>query len=424
METFSFIHAADLHLDTPFEGIAADAPEIQHLLVDASLHCWDSLVSLAIERRAAFVLLAGDLYDGAERGIRAQFRVKAGLDRLSSAGIQTLIVHGNHDPLAGWTAAGSFAPEVTVFGSTDVERQTVTRDGVTLAHVYGISFGKRDVTENLSLRFHRRNDEGLHIGLLHCTVGSSADHASYSPCALEDLRMSGMDYWALGHIHKRHTLSRGSPWVVYPGNLQGRSAKASEQGAKGALLIDVLSGLIQEPTFVPLDCVRFVEAKLDISAIDSMSFLHDQIADEVSALQGAHDGRALIARVVLEGRAPLHRELADASTMRELKTALRDMVEGSLPLVWIEGVRNETSIPIDRDAIIARGDFSSELLRSIDVILAEPSKLDALIGDQMSPATRRRLASLGIDFGHEDVKAILTRAESLALDLLEAEAAG
>lgn len=110
MGTFRFVHAADLHLDTPFEGIGRVAPQIAEALRDASLNAWDALVRLTIDRDAAFLLLAGDIYDGAERGVRAQLRFVRGLERLAEHRIQTFIVHGNHDPLDGWSAIRKWPP--------------------------------------------------------------------------------------------------------------------------------------------------------------------------------------------------------------------------------------------------------------------------------------------------------------------------
>ena len=93
---FSFVHAADLHLDTPFKGIGSTAPFVAEQLREASLAAFDSLVELCLERRAAFLVVAGDVYDGPERGLRAQLRFRDGLARLSDAGISSFVVHGNH----------------------------------------------------------------------------------------------------------------------------------------------------------------------------------------------------------------------------------------------------------------------------------------------------------------------------------------
>src|SRR5690242_8646941 len=148
MTGFRFIHAADLHLDTPFEGLARTSPEVAAALRDASLAAFDALVELTLREQAAFLVIAGDLYDGAERGVRAQLRFLRGLERLSAAGVHVLMVHGNHDPLGGWSAIRAWPAGVHVFPSDAVEAVTVERDGEPLATVHGISYATRDPGEN------------------------------------------------------------------------------------------------------------------------------------------------------------------------------------------------------------------------------------------------------------------------------------
>src|SRR3954471_6541707 len=168
---FRFVHAADLHLDTPFASLAHVSPEIAGRLRDAALEAYDALVDLAIAREAAFVVLAGDTYDCADRGVRAQLRFLRGVERLGQAGIRVFAVHGNHDPQDGWSAIRRAPGNLVVFGSQAVESHAVLRDGETLAQVYGISYGTRDVTDNLARGFHRIDRPGLHVGVLHCNVG-------------------------------------------------------------------------------------------------------------------------------------------------------------------------------------------------------------------------------------------------------------
>ena len=131
---FSFVHAADLHLDTPFKGIGSTAPHVAEQLREASLAAFDSLVELCLERHVAFLVVAGDIYDGPERGLRAQLRFRDGLARLSAAGIASFVVHGNHDPVeTGWSALGGPWPDhVTVFGTGTVKAVPVEIDGIAL----------------------------------------------------------------------------------------------------------------------------------------------------------------------------------------------------------------------------------------------------------------------------------------------------
>jgi DNA repair exonuclease SbcCD nuclease subunit len=309
VSSFRFVHAADLHLDTPFEGVGRVDLAVRDALRDASLDAWDDLVQLTIARDAAFLVLAGDIYDGPQRGVRAQLRFLRGLERLAERGIQTFIAHGNHDPLDGWSAIRVWPPGVTVFGSGGAWTMPVARDGVRLATVYGTSYERPDVSDNLARLFQRESARGVHVAVLHCNVGGVQEHAPYSPCTLDDLRAAGMDYWALGHIHKRQVLSEHDPWVVYPGNLQGRGTKTSELGAKGAMVVDVVDDRISRATFEPVDRIRFIVCPVDVSACRDIGEVRALLWRQGLAMQELHAGRGLLVHAVLGGRGHLSADL-------------------------------------------------------------------------------------------------------------------
>ena len=162
---FRFLHAADLHLDTPFSGMHRVDAGLGTTLRNATTQAFENLVAAALERSVAFVVIAGDVYDGPERGVRAQLAFRDGLDRLARAGIPSFIVHGNHDPVEeGWSAVRQWPDGVTVFGAEEVAAVPVERDGQTLAVVHGISYPRRAVSENLALRFRRGTTNCLQGG--------------------------------------------------------------------------------------------------------------------------------------------------------------------------------------------------------------------------------------------------------------------
>ncbi len=416
---FCFVHAADLHLDTPFEGVAEVSGVVAERLRDASLEAFDGVVRLAIDRRAAFVVLAGDLYDGAERGVRAQLRFLRGLGVLSAAGIPVFVVHGNHDPVGGWPGVREWPPGVTVFGSDLVGVVPVTRDGAVLARVYGISYGHREVTENLALRFRREEGPGLHIGLLHCNVGDDPAHGRYSPCSLDDLERAGMDYWALGHVHKRQVLREGRPWVVYPGNTQGRSPKPSERGAKGASVVHVEGGEVRSVEHVDLDQVRFVALDVDVAGVADLGALRARLAAEVDALTVTGGGRDLLVRCIVRGRGAVHADLRCHGGVDELLRDLRDETYGGG--VWWEGLRDLTRPEIDLETVRGRGDFAAELLLRAEGLVANEAELKrfvetALRGGAPSGVHRHLASTDGAE-----AKAVIEEALVLALDLLGEE---
>lgn len=414
---FCFVHAADLHLDTPFEGLGQLNPQLGERLRDASLDAFDDLVRLAIEREAAFVVLAGDIYDGADRGVRAQLRFLRGLKRLAFEGIPVFIVHGNHDPLDGWSAIRAWPPNVTLFGAERVEAHAVESDGGRLATVYGISYPRRDVTENLALRFRREEAPGLHVGLLHCAVGAVDDHARYSPCTVDDLRQAGMDYWALGHVHDRRVLSERAPWIVYPGNLQGRSTKPSERGVKGATVVHVDGGVVDRVEFVACDRIRFVEADVDVSAVPTLPDVEAACLDTLMRLRAEHPGVELVARVRLMGRTAVHRDLRRTGNATEpLMQSLRDELERGPSPLWCESIRDETRAELDLPAIRRRGDFASAVLQLAEELGADETRLATFCAEHLAgPAHVDVVPANEAD----ERRRLLASAVEIALDLLE-----
>lgn len=425
--SFRFIHAADLHLDTPFQGLARVSGEMACLLRDASLDAFDRVVGAAIENEVAFVLLAGDLYDGEQRGVRAQMRFLRGLELLAKRGIKTFIVHGNHDPLGGWSAIREWPDDVKVFGAGEVCEAPVEVGGVRVATVYGLSFGRREVTENLALRFSKGavkdGRAGLRIGLLHCSVGDQPEHSSYSPCSLADLSAAAIDYWALGHIHRAGVLKERNPWVVYPGNTQGRSAKPAEIGAKGVMLVEVEGVDVRSVEFVPTDSVRFLTLEVDLAELPDgadLAGLRGELVRRALGLRERHPKLALLLRATVRGRGPQHADLAMPGARGELLRDLRDTFAGMDSPVWWEDLRDQTAAQIDLDVIRARDDFTSGLLARAEGLAADQLALERLRA-AMTPTAPLDLLRRCAPPSQEETRQLLEAATLLAVEALEAE---
>lgn len=422
MPDFRFVHAADLHLDTPFDGLSRLGGDLPARLRDASLTAFDNLVAETLRVGADALVLAGDLYDGPDRGLRAQLRLREGFARLTDAGVQVFLVHGNHDPVQeGWSAIGSWPEGVHVFSAEEVESVPVTRAGREIARVFGISYARADTTENLAARFPQTSDAPFALGLLHANVGNNPAHASYAPCELAELTGGGMDYWALGHIHAAQVLSQGPVYAVYSGVLQGRSPKPSEQGAKGAYVVDVDDGRVSALDFRPLDVVRFEELSLEVAGIADAGQLQDALQDVAGDAAEAADGRDLILRAELTGRGPVHRQLRQGDGLDDLLATLQQAGPAAAGAqVWWDRLTDRTAPPLDKDAIRRRGDFSAELLTRADALLADPAQLDAFLAEHVRPSDRRLKGLLG-DADKEADRAALAAAVDEALDRLEPE---
>jgi exonuclease SbcD len=201
---FKFIHAADLHLDSPLVGLSrypgAPADDIR----GSTRRALTNLVDLAIAEEVAFVVIAGDLFDGAGRDYHTALFVGAEASRLRSAGIPLVIASGNHDAASILSKQLRPPDNVKIFGTG--KATSVVLENVPVV-VHGQGFARREVFDNLAATYPAPHPGLLNIGLLHTSVDGREGHAGYAPCTLAELQSKGYDYWALGHIHSRETLS-------------------------------------------------------------------------------------------------------------------------------------------------------------------------------------------------------------------------
>src|SRR5688572_27470187 len=102
MDSLRLIHAADLHLDSPFRGLAHSAPKLRDSLQAATLGALERIIDHTIHSKADFLVIAGDIYDSKDRSLRALIGFRKQMERLAERDISVYLVHGNHDPLNGW----------------------------------------------------------------------------------------------------------------------------------------------------------------------------------------------------------------------------------------------------------------------------------------------------------------------------------
>lgn len=378
-----FIHAADLHLDSPFKG-RLELPErlLQHMR-ESTFRALARIVALAIHEQVDFVLFSGDIYDASDRSLRAQFRFKEALEELGSHGIRSFVIHGNHDPLAGYRAALDWPDTVHVFSAERVESVTLRRaGGEAYATVYGISYRQAAEPDNLALRYEVNRDVlgGVHIAMLHANVDGHAGHDNYAPCRLQELKGSGFDYWALGHIHTRAVLHE-RPWVVYPGNPQGRHMK--ETGPRGVMLVEVEGGGKLDLRFCRTDAIEWQVARVDITGLETEQDLVEALlealdsADPVELAEEAlgrrsMESRSRLVRLELTGRGPLHRSvLSHSERTADLLAELREhryrkWEHEAVGFVWPESLQVRTGEAWSREELLEGEGFISELLLLAD----------------------------------------------------------
>lgn len=415
MKEFSFIHTADLHLDSPFSGLRRVDHRVAGLLREATFRAFDNILALALREKVDFVLIAGDVYDGAERSLRAQLKFNAGLKRLAAAGIRSLVCHGNHDPLDGWSASLYWPEEVHIFGP-DLESVVVPLAGGGKVRVHGISYPHNRIDASFGRGFRRLGPEPFQVGLFHCSVGSDPAHETYAPRSQEELAAADLDYWALGHVHTQSILKNGRPFIAYPGTSQGRHIR--ESGPRGCLLVEVGAGGEIKARFEPVDAVRWYSRSLDIEDLGSEGELLaalEGLCEEVRLEAGE---RAAIARITLNGRGPLHPVLQRPRAAEDLTEQLREKgLEGEAPL-WVEQVEIRTASPVDVDSRRQAADFVGEVLRIIHRQREQPEALQEVLGELYEDRRVRRFLESP---DREELLRLLGEAETRCLDYLVAE---
>lgn len=253
-----FIHAADLHLDSPMRGLSRyeGAPENELRL--ATREALKNLVRLAGEEEVDFVLIAGDVYDGDWKDYNTGLFFAAQMSLLREMDIPVVMISGNHDAESQITKSLTLPSNVTRLSARKPETKIFEACGVA---IHGQSFPTRAVDYDLTPNYPAAEPHMLNIGLLHTLAEGQEGHDRYAPCTLDGLRAKGYDYWALGHVHTRAVLNAREPHILFPGNIQGRHARETE--GKGCTVVTCDDGQILETQHRDLNVVDWACVQID-----------------------------------------------------------------------------------------------------------------------------------------------------------------
>jgi len=407
MSEFRFLHAADIHLDSPMRGLKADPDAPVALIRDASRATFRNLIDLAIDERVAFVLIAGDLYDGDWKDWRTGLFFTEQAARLAEAGIWLLLIAGNHDAASIITRNLRLPQHITLFPHEESGQLVLEEHGVA---VYGQSFATRAVTHDLTRNYPKALPGLFNIGLLHTSLTGRPGHENYAPTTPDALIAREYDYWALGHVHAREVVHE-DPWIVFPGNLQGRQIR--ESGPKGATLVTVSDGRVARVEHRILDVFRWCSIEVPVADDRDLDSALERIANALSTSLQAADGRPIAARITLTGATPLHEQLiTEAERVRQ--GVIAEGRQHGIDAVWIESVVIGTTSAADFGSLATRPDVAGRLTKVLDE-LAGGACTDFL-GDYPG-RLRDRIPEGALPAEHplHDRVALLTRARELVL---------
>lgn len=373
---FKFLHAADIHLDSPLVGLERYEGAPVDQIRGATRQAFEKLVDLAIDEGAAFVLLAGDLYDGDWKDYNTGLFFISQMVRLKGAEIRVFVIAGNHD--AGSTITKALQPPDNVKRFSTRKPETAVLDDLGVA-IHGQGFPTRSVTEDLSARYPDPVPDLFNIGMLHTSLNGRPGHEPYAPCSVDGLRSRGYQYWALGHVHAREVVSV-DPWIVFPGNIQGRHVR--ETGAKGCSLVAVDDGEVVSVEDHAVDIVRWEVCTVDVTGAAVPETALDLVGKALKQVVAEADDRYLAVRLQLEGACLAHERLSAAPEhWAQAFRALGTDISGAN--LWIEKVCLGTRRETDLGEALKRDDALGGLLRAIRDLEADPDRLAAL-ADEMS----------------------------------------
>ena len=340
MTDFKFIHAADIHLDSPLDHLRVLDESTAQQVAAASRRAVGHIVATAIENQVAAVVIAGDLFDGPVRDSTSALWIDGQFRKLHSAGIDVVLIRGNHDALSNASRCVKWSNGVHQLGADKATTHMIDRHGLA---IHGQSFGARAVYENIAATYPEALPGYFNLGLLHTSLSGNSGHDTYAPTSIDVLDGRGYDYWALGHIHQRtlHSLS-GRAWVGYSGNTQGRHVR--ETGAKGCHLVQVRDRQLHSVDFVPTDSLRWFELPVDVSEQEMLADLGEMVCGACEGLAAENSGCPLAIRIRFTGASKLHAHLAGSvARQRVAETIGAKLLE--LGPLWLESIRVETSSP-------------------------------------------------------------------------------
>jgi exonuclease SbcD len=328
--SYRFVHAADIHLDSPLRSLALRNPGLAELIGNATRQAFVRIIDLCLAEQVDALLIAGDLYDGDQSSMKTARFLAEQLRRLDQAGVRTFVIRGNHDAMSRITKELVLPDSVKVFGGRAEALELPGPAGRVPIVIHGLSFAQPHAPESLLGKYRPPVEGAVNIGMLHTSLAGTPGHDLYAPCSLADLRETGFRYWALGHIHKRAVVDDAC-LIAMPGMPQGRDI--NEAGPKSVSLVTVgddRSITIEERL---TSVAQFERVTVDATGIEDWRELVSGVGRALEATCSAIDSAHLVARLQVVGATSLAWRIRRDIDLLKAEADDRAAVIGSC---WVE----------------------------------------------------------------------------------------
>jgi DNA repair protein SbcD/Mre11 len=371
-----FIHAADIHLDSPLKGLANRHNLPTDKILAATRDALVNLVTLALDQNVDFVLLAGDIYDGDPEDLKANFHFNQQMGRLNQNNIKVVMITGNHDAKSKISKPLSPPKNLTILSAHQPESCEITKEGEVIAIIHGQGFLNQAETRNLASTYPAPVAGKLNIGILHTSLDGREGHANYAPTTTNELINKGYSYWALGHVHTREVVHE-KPYIIFPGNIQGRHIR--ETGAKGCYLVTFNDNSEAQLEFKPLDVFRWEAITVNLDGIEEESDFEGRLAETVESRNIPFNEIPHGIRIILKGKTSLHSWLI--CSQNRISENIQGIFDGiSAGNLFLEQIKVETSDESTAPKNEALGEDALSILKQeIDKLKKNPKDLEKLL---------------------------------------------
>lgn len=346
MREVRILHCADLHIGAleRFLGTAAKKRRVETLLT------FERILETARDHQVDLLLIAGDLFDSNTIESEWVDRVFEGFSSIPD--VQIVFAAGNHDPLDAQSpfVTRELPENVHVLGKTD----TVLTFEDLHTRVWGRSFAEVYLSGQERFSLAVEDDDTLNIMVQHGEFAGSMG-GNYNTITPEFIRTSGMDYVALGHIHKRSEIEKlGGTSFAYCGCPEGQGF--DETGEKGVYL-GVVRKNEADLTFIPLSKRRHERVDVDLSVCSSPAAFTDVILQQLADTYG-EDYAENLYRITLSGALPEEWNFSTAEISARLNEKL-----------YFAKVLNRTEVEADLESLSKeaslKGIFTRKMLAAI-----------------------------------------------------------
>ena len=415
-----FIHAADLHIDSPLRGLERYEGSPADRLREATREALRRLVQIAIDREVDFVVIAGDFFDGKWTNMQTGLWTAKQFRKLAEAEIHLYFIRGNHDAESKLQKSKAIHWPDNVHEFPTDRPETILLDDLGVA-IHGQGFARPDVQTDLTENYPPPVRGMFNIGLLHTSLAGYSEHDNYAPTSVENLARHGYQYWALGHIHARQVV-HSEPYVVFPGNTQGRHV--GETGEKGCYLVEVDEDqTVTNVEFCATDSARWHVASVDLTDVRDMEGLLTRAKLALSKCVDQSAGHLCLVRLLLQGACSIHQSLTNVNDLEvrdQVVAEIQNLANEADDDIWIEQIKFETRPIMDVQKIREADDLLGEMFRYLHQIDANQRAVtDIVQGLSEMSRFEPMLREVGVDLqSPEQMRHWLQRVEGMLVSYL------